>query len=106
VAVAGHTGDEPAARAGLTDAAPVVRVTALGALDRLGALGDIDLSAALSDPEAAVRRRASELAATYPGCDIAPLLADPDPSVVEMTAWSLGEREERDAVPALCQLGP
>ncbi|HEX4245851.1 MAG TPA: HEAT repeat domain-containing protein [Acidimicrobiales bacterium] len=101
--MAGHTGDEPTARAGLTDAAPVVRATALGALDRLGALGDGELSAALSDPEPAVRRRACELAATY-GCDIAPLLEDPDASVVEMAAWSLGERQDRDAVSALCQV--
>lgn len=104
MAVAGHTGDEPTARAGLTDAAPIVRVTALGALDRIGALEDGELSAALIDPEPAVRRRACELAATYPGGDIAPLLGDPDASVVEMTAWSLGERGEREAVPALCQV--
>jgi HEAT repeat protein len=104
VAVAGHIGDEQTARGGLTDPAPVVRVTALGALDRLGVLGDDELSASLSDPDPAVRRRACELAATYPGCAIASLLADPDASVVEMAAWALGEREDPGAVPALRQL--
>jgi HEAT repeat protein len=104
VAVAGHTGDEQTARDGLADAAPVVRATALGALDRLGLLGDSELSAALTDPDPTVRRRASELAATYPRCDIAGLLADPDASVVEMAAWALGERGDHDPVPALCQL--
>lgn len=104
VAVAGHTGDEQRARAGLADAAPVVRATALGALDRLGLLDGGELSAALRDPDPTVRRRACELAATYPRCDIAGLLADPDPSVVEMAAWALGERGDRDPVPALCQL--
>lgn len=104
VAVAGHTGDEQRARAGLADAAPVVRATALGALDRLGLLDGGELSATLRDPDPTVRRRACELAATYPRCDIAGLLADPDPSVVEMAAWALGERGDRDPVPALCQL--
>ena len=104
VAVAGHTGDEQRARDGLADAAPVVRATALGALDRLGLLGGTELSVALRDPDPTVRRRACELAATYPRCDIAGLLADPEASVVEMTAWALGERGDRDQVPALCRL--
>jgi len=38
VALAGHQGDEAAARAGLDDDAAIVRATALGALARLGAL--------------------------------------------------------------------
>lgn len=88
----------------MADAAPVVRATALGALDRLGLLDGDDLSAALRDPDPTVRRRACELGATYPRCDIAGLLADPDPSVVEMAAWSLGERGDREGVPALCRL--
>jgi HEAT repeat protein len=104
VAVAGHTGDEHTAREGLVDAAPVVRATALGALDRLGLLGEAELSAGLRDPDPTVRRRACELAATYPRCEIAGLLADPDATVVEMAAWALGERGDRDPVPALCRL--
>jgi HEAT repeat protein len=102
VAVAGHVGDEQTAREGLADAAPTVRATALGALHRLGALGDVELSAALSDPDPAVRRRSCELAAVHTNCDIVSALGDPDPSVVEMAAWALGERADRDAVPALC----
>ncbi len=104
MAVAGHTGDGQRARDGLADAAPVVRSTALGALDRLGLLGGAELSAALRDPDPTVRRRACELAVTYPRCDIAGLLSDPEASVVEMAAWALGERGDRDQVPALCQL--
>ena len=104
MALAGHVGDEQRAREGLVDAAPTVRATALGALDRLGALEGGELSAALGDPDPAVRRRACELAATHTGCDVARALHDADASVVEMAAWALGEREEREAVPALCRL--
>jgi HEAT repeat protein len=104
VALAGHVGDERTARDGLADAAPTVRATALGALDRLGALGEEELSTALVDPDPVVRRRACELAASNSDCDIAAALADPDPSVVEMAAWALGEREDREAVRALSLL--
>ncbi len=64
VALAGHQGDEAGARSGLTDPAPSVRATALGALDRIGTLTDDELRVALADPAPSVRRRASELAAT------------------------------------------
>ena len=106
VAVAGHTGDVATARAGLIDPAATVRSTALGALERLGILGRDDLVTGLADPEPSVRRRSVELAATHPDVPVAGLLADPDPSVVEMTAWSLGEREESAAVAALAALVP
>jgi HEAT repeat protein len=106
-ALAGHLGDREAAARALTDAAPSVRATALGALDRLGALGDRPVVHALDDPDPTVRRRACELAATRPGVDLAAALSDADPSVVEMAAWALGERGERTAVPALSALaGP
>jgi HEAT repeat protein len=101
VAMGGHTGDGTAVRSALSDAAPSVRTTALGGLDRLGTLHDDDLRLALTDPAPSVRRRATELAATRPGVAIAQGLDDADPSVVEMTAWSLGERGERSSVPAL-----
>jgi HEAT repeat protein len=104
VALAGHQGGEAQARAGLADPSASVRATALGALDRLGALRDDDIRLALLDPAAAVRRRGSELAATRPGVALAGLLGDGDPSVVEMTAWSLGERGEHAAVDALVEL--
>ncbi len=104
VALAGHTGDAAEARVGLTDPAPAVRATALGALERLGVLGDVELATALSDPAAEVRRRACELAAGRPGVDCAPALDDPDPGVVEMAAWAWGERGDPVMVGALAQL--
>jgi HEAT repeat protein len=104
VALAGHVGDSPAARAGLSDPAPSVRVTALGALARLGSLADGDLRAALADSAPPVRRRACELAKDHPGVDISGQLEDAEPSVVEMTAWSMGERVEVASVPALAAL--
>ncbi len=73
-------------------------------MERLHALGDDALSAALTDPDPAVRRRAAELAAAHGGVVVVDLLDDPDPSVVEMTAWSLGERAERGAVERLATL--
>jgi HEAT repeat protein len=103
-ALAGHTGDEPLARASLSDPAPAVRTTALGALDRLRTLTDDDLRTALADPSPDVRRRGCELAASRPGIDVLPALDDRDSSVAEMAAWSLGEREEQVAVPALAAM--
>jgi len=104
VALAGHQGDEAGARSGLTDESPSVRAAALGALDRIGALTEDELRSAMADPAPSVRRRGSELAATRPRVPVADLLDDRDDSVVEMTAWSLGEREERAAVGALSAL--
>jgi len=101
VVLAGHSGDGDSARGGLDDDEPSVRASALGALDRLGALHQDDLRSALCDPSPAVRRRACELAATHPGVAVVDALGDDDSSVAEMAAWSLGERVERTAVPAL-----
>ena len=81
-----------------------VRVTALGALRRLDSLTDDDLRAALADPDAPVRRRGCELAGASPKVDISAALDDRDASVVEMAAWSMGERRERSSVPALSTL--
>ena len=102
--MAGHRGDGDTARIGLSDSSPSVRVTALGALQRIGSLTDHDLEDALVDPAPPVRRRAAELAATRPAVGISVLLDDDDASVVEMVAWSLGERQERTAVAALSTL--
>ena len=104
MALAGHTGDGRAARAALSDDAATVRSTALGALDRLGALTGSDVGSALDDPSPAVRRRGCELAKDFPGVDISKALHDADPSVVEMAAWALGERQEVAAVPSLVAL--
>ncbi|MGA2838362.1 MAG: HEAT repeat domain-containing protein [Acidimicrobiales bacterium] len=104
VAEAGHLGDVTRVREGLTDDSPAVRATALGAMDRLGALTADLLVSGLADADPGVRRRAVELAASHPDVGVSALLDDPDPSVVEMTAWTLGEREEVGAVAALSGL--
>lgn len=91
VVIAGHTGDAATARAGLTHPDPSVRASALGALERLGELSDGELVAAFSDGDADVRRRAASIAAAHPGVDLAALLDDADPAVVEVAAWACGE---------------
>jgi HEAT repeat protein len=108
-ALAGHTGDEGAARRALADADAAVRATALGALERTGHLTTRDLTTALSDASAAVRRRACEAVARLPGDaspSLLPCLADDDPSVAEVAAWASGERApaEPGAVAALAQV--
>lgn len=100
-AVAGHEGDEPAARALLDDPTPSVRATALGALARLGRLTADDLTAALADPDPTVRRRACREAAAHDGPDLVAVLHDADASVVEMAAWAMGERGDAAVVAAL-----
>lgn len=96
VTVAGHTGDVDTARAGLTHHDPSVRVSAIGALERLGALRSEDVIAHLTEDTeraAIVRRRAAEAAAALTDIDLLPALHDTDWSVVEMAAWSIGEHE-------------
>lgn len=92
IVIAGHQGDTPTARAGLEDGAPEVRASALGALDRLGDLDDSTVRHSLGDPSAIVRRRACELAATRPDISLLGMLADGDPTVVEVAAWACGEQ--------------
>lgn len=109
-ALAGHRGDEGAARRFLADEVPVVRSTALRALARAGALRVTDIVAAARDTDPLVRRAVAELLATReePELDgvLTTLLSDSDATVVEMAAWAAGERER--AVPAivdqLCEL--
>lgn len=91
-AIAGHEGDEAAARALLDDDDPAVRATALGALARAGAVRAVDVEHALADADVGVRRRACEEAVSVTDVDLVPLLADTDTSVVEAAAWALGER--------------
>jgi HEAT repeat protein len=106
VAAAGHRGDADVARAHLDDPDPGVREVAVGAAHRCGALHSTALEAALRDPDARVRRRALEVAATRVDVSVLPLLDDPDASVVEMAAWACGERSpaETGAVAALSQI--
>lgn len=111
-AVAGHRGDAATARSFLHDPDDTVRATALGALLRAHHLTTPDLTAALADPSATVRSRAVELVAELGGggpagpVPLVPLLQDPDPTVVEVAAWALGEREEAEpgSVAALAHL--
>jgi HEAT repeat protein len=94
VTLAGHGGDEQAARAHLTDAAPGVRAASLGALARMHRLAASELVDALTDRAPDVRRRACELSIGLPEVDLEPLLADPEPLVVEAAAWAVGERRD------------
>jgi HEAT repeat protein len=87
--LAGAARDDPDAR---------VRVAALGALVR-GAGRSVASAAwrrAVTDRDAAVRRRATELApalAPPPVTGLLTLLDDDDPLVAESAAWALGEVE-------------
>jgi len=103
-AVAGHAGDEPAARSFLGDPDPEVRATALGALVRMGRATPADSAAALGDPDQRTRRRACELGATLPGADFARLLEDPNPAVIEAACFAVGETCDVLAVPALVRI--
>ncbi|MBW8827016.1 MAG: HEAT repeat domain-containing protein [Acidobacteria bacterium] len=104
-AIAGHMGDEGAARAFLRDGAPDVRAAAFGALARMGAITDADLRAGLGDPDPVVRRRCVALAVPHPAVALVPMLADDDGAVAEQAAWALGERDpaEPGAVAALAR---
>jgi HEAT repeat protein len=96
-ALAGHAGDEAAARALLADPEPSVRATAAGALARMGRLTATDLQNLLADTAGEVRRRAGALAVGVgAGVDLVPVLADADPSVAETAAWALGEQQRSD----------
>lgn len=101
VALAGHEGDEATARAGLHDELAAVRVTALGALARLGALTLADLERAAADADPSVRGRVAEvvpraLDPTAAHTVLTRLLHDVDPSVIEVAAWACGEVEGAD----------
>lgn len=89
--MAGHRGDEAAARNLLGHASPRVRASALGALVRIGADTPADVAAALVDRDPDLRRRGCEVAIGH-DLDLVPLLGDEDPSVAETAAWALGER--------------
>jgi HEAT repeat protein len=94
--LAGHAGDAESARRLVGDEDPGVRGAALGALLRAGSITADDVARAAADPDAAVRRRAAEVAVVGPpACrgSVIALLRDPDPSVVEAAAWAAGELE-------------
>jgi len=94
-AAAGHTSDAAKARSYLHDPDPMVRSSALRALERAGDLAGQQLAGALDDPAAAVRMTALELAACrsdVTAAAAASLLADDDHRVVETAAWACGEK--------------
>jgi HEAT repeat protein len=110
-ALAGHRGDADAARTALEHGDPKVRATALRAVARVGSLSEADLRRALGDADPIVRRGACEVAAAAATAVVAapravtteaviPLLDDPDPGVVEVAAWALGEIATAAADPA------
>jgi HEAT repeat protein len=100
-ALAGHDGDETAARDHLVDPDPGVRATALRALARTRHVTVADLAGAWADAAPEVRRAAAEVVAApdspfgLDGADVPRLLValldDPEPSVVEVAAWATGE---------------
>ncbi len=103
-ALAGHRGDTSQARALLVDPDATTRRVALGALERLKELTAAELRVALDDSNVSVRRRALEISAQRPDVEIASYLHDSDASVADMAAFSLGEREEIDAVEGLREM--
>ena len=94
-ALAGHAGDAAGARPYLLDDDPMVRSSALRALERAGDLAAGELEAALEDPAPAVRLTALELAAGRDDiftASAAARLVDDDRRVVEAAAWTCGEK--------------
>jgi HEAT repeat protein len=100
-----------AARAGLVqlvtaDPDPGVRATALAAVVRAARVAAPPAwRAAAADDDATVRRRAAETAPALGDAltldDLVALLHDTEAWVAEAAAFALGERGDRDAVPAL-----
>ena len=95
--LAGHAADPDTARELLADPEPLVRVAALGALNRLGSLTSAEVAVALADQSPAVRQRGLEATVTGHDGDPASLLDDEDPLVVETACWALGEQAGIDA---------
>ena len=101
-AVAGHLGDAARARLYLSDDDPMVRASALRALQRVRSLRVGEIEAALEDAAPAVRMAALELAATRSDVSLdaaAARLDDHDRRVVEVAAWACGERISASAPP-------
>ena len=68
--LAGHTGDIDMVLKALEHELPMVRDVALGALSRMDKLEIEILRRFRTDPDARVRKRVAELAATFPDFDL------------------------------------
>jgi HEAT repeat protein len=93
--LAGHEGNEAAARHLLAGGDGPVRAAALGALGRMGAATAADVGRGLEDPDPVVRRRACQVAVGVDGVaaeELGARLGDHDRAVAEVAAWALGER--------------
>jgi len=97
-AIAGHSGDRPAAQAFLADPDPTVVATALGALARIGVLSTGHIDAFVTAPAPELRRRVAELLPQLVTDDherrtafVLTLLGDGDDTVVDAAAWAAGE---------------
>jgi len=95
IAISGHTGDVAFALSHLSSSVARHRRLAMSALARCDSLSNAQLLAALTDPDSAVRHRACQLAAST-DIDLTPALNDPEPSVVEVAAWAVGEHATVD----------
>ena len=104
VVLASYDGNADTALAAIVSSDPKVRASGLFALHSLNKLNHEMLSDALSDSDSAVRRRACELACSYPKLSLSIVLEDPDPFVVEMALWALGEREETSDLSKICEI--
>ncbi len=92
VGLAGHLGDVGTARRHLADRSAAVRIAALRSLERLAELNTEELKSAIADADPTVRVAGVEIAARRRQPPIVHLLDDIESSVVEVTAWALGER--------------
>ena len=104
IVIAGHTGNANLAKTGLASTDPKIRASAIVALHNLKQLSPDDLAQALDDQDSKVRRRACELAASYSSVPLSNALRDPDPFVVEMALWALGERADRTELVTICEI--
>ena len=120
--LAGHQGDETAARAAFVDPDPQVRRAGLGALVRMGALTSEDFDAAVGDESPLVRRHVGELARSISQLSgrqrvvsaLKGMLDDEDATLVEASAFGIGEAglgevmpmspNDKAALDALCNI--
>jgi HEAT repeat protein len=99
-------GDIDTVRAGLDHDDDRVRSSAVAIGHRIGAWTAADLARAAGDASLRVRRAVAEVAALEPEVDLAPLLIDTEPVVVEVACWAAGERADGaahlDTLIAIC----